>query len=65
MFLTRVEVIMTKRSESISYLVLFCAMLVAQKNRATWEEASQFVALPGNAGLLAREMSKQLLTAAP
>ena len=55
---------MTKQSEPLSYMMLFCAILVARKNRATWEEASQFVALPGNAGILAREMSAQLLTAA-
>ena len=56
---------MTKQPEPISYTMLFCAILVARKNRATWEEASQFVALPGNAGLLVREISAQLLTADP
>ena len=42
--------------ETLSYLVLFCAMIVAKGNRATLEEAMMIAPLAGNASLLAREL---------
>jgi hypothetical protein len=44
------------QKESTSYMVLFCALLVARRNRATFEEAMTLAPLTGNAGLLAAEL---------
>lgn len=55
---------MPRESEAISYLMLFCALVVARKNRATWGEAARIVPLTGNAGLLAYAMSEDVGTTA-
>ena len=50
---------MPRQSEPISYLMLFCALLVTKRNRATLEEAMMIAPLAGNASLLARELWQQ------
>jgi len=46
-------------NESTSYLVLFCALLLAEKNSATLQEAVAHAPLDGNASLLAAELLRQ------
>ena len=45
--------------ESISYLMLFCALVVKARNRATLEEAMTLAPVTGGAGLLAGELLRQ------
>ena len=42
--------------ETISYLMLFCTLLLTQKGRATFEQAMTLAPLAGGAGLLAEEL---------
>ena len=53
------EVTMSKESEPISYLMLFCALLVAKRNRTVLDEVMMLAPLSGNARLLAGELQKQ------
>ena len=45
--------------ETLSYLVLFCTLLVAKRNQYTMEEAMMLAPLSGNARLLAGELRNQ------
>ncbi len=44
------------REEKTSYLMLFCALLMAKKSKAALEEAIGVVPLVGNAKYLADEL---------
>ena len=45
--------------ESISYMMLFCALVVARKNGGKLEDAMMAAPLSGNARLLAGELLQQ------
>ena len=47
------------QNESASYMMLFCALIVARKNGRTLEDTMTIVPLTGNARLLAGELSQQ------
>jgi len=47
------------QNESVSYMMLFCAFVVARKNGGKMEDAMTIVPLTGNARLLAGELAQQ------
>jgi hypothetical protein len=49
-----------KREDRVSYVMLFCALLLVRNSKATLEESLRLVPLEGNAKDLAGELSAGL-----
>ena len=47
------------KEETVSFLMLFCALVLVKKDRATLEETITVVPLAGGAKLLASDLTSQ------